>query len=148
MVFLKGCRMNIIKKFSIKEILKFLVGGGSAVLTDFALYHILMLMGAGIDISKLISYITGAAVGFVINKLWTFQSNKFKFSEVYKYILLYIFSAIINSLANRLVLHIFAIQLLAFLVATAVSTVINFLGQKFLVFKKDSNMKSLGEEKF
>lgn len=134
MTFLKGQKMNLLKKFSIKEILKFLVGGGSAVLTDFALYHLLMFLGVGVDISKLISYIIGAAVGFVINKLWTFQSSKFKFSEIYKYILLYVFSAVVNSFVNKLAIQISEISLLAFLAATSVSTVINFLGQKFFVF--------------
>lgn len=137
---------DLLKKFSVKECAKFLVGGGSAVLTDFFVYHLLMFLGVGIDISKLISYVAGAAVGFVINKLWTFQCRKFKGSEIFRYIVLYIFSAIINSCVNRLVLWMFNISLLAFLAATAVSTVINFLGQKFWVFNKNKSDGTTSEE--
>ncbi len=132
---------EFLKKFSSKECAKFLVGGGSAVLTDFTLYYLLMHLGMGTDISKLISYVSGAAVGFVINKLWTFQSKKFKTSEIVKYIILYAVSAVANSLVNNLVLRIFSISLIAFLAATGVSTVINFLGQKFFVFTKEKSDK-------
>lgn len=122
-------------KFEIKEILKFLVGGGSAVIVDGLLYMFLKqymnLSGA-----KAISYVTGAVVGFIINKLWTFESKKFKVMEVYKYIILYVCSAFVNTVINRLILYMLSSTVFAFLCATGSSTVINFLGQKFFVFKR------------
>ena len=59
------------------RVLKFLVGGGSAVVVDASVY---VALKAYIDIAaaKSISYILGAVVGFIINKRWTFQSKKFK----------------------------------------------------------------------
>lgn len=126
---------RIKSKFEIKEILKFLVGGGSAVIVDGLLYMFLKqymnLSGA-----KAISYVTGAVVGFIINKLWTFESKKFKVMEVYKYIILYVCSAFVNTVINRLILYMFSSTVFAFLCATGSSTVINFLGQKFFVFKR------------
>lgn len=126
---------QIKSKFEIKEILKFLVGGGSAVIVDGLLYMFLKqymnLSGA-----KAISYVTGAVVGFIINKLWTFESKKFKVMEVYKYIILYVCSAFVNTVINRLILYMLSSTVFAFLCATGSSTVINFLGQKFFVFKR------------
>ena len=77
------------EKFELNEVLKFLVGGGSAVVVDASVY---VALKAYIDIAaaKSISYILGAVVGFIINKRWTFQSKKFKISEVFKYIILYV----------------------------------------------------------
>ena len=118
-----------------KEILRFLVGGGSAVLTDFITYRLFVYLGLDISISKAISYVLGAAVGFLINKYWTFESKKFRPSEIVKYIVLYACSAFINAASNKLVLQITGITLFAFLVATGISTVINFIGQKFFVFR-------------
>lgn len=122
-------------KFEIKEVLKFLVGGGSAVIVDGLLYMFLKqymnLSGA-----KAISYVSGAVVGFIINKLWTFESKKFKIIEVYKYVILYACSAFANTVINRLTLCMFSSTVFAFLCATGSSTIINFLGQKFFVFKK------------
>lgn len=123
-------------KFEIKEILKFLVGGGSAVVVD-ALFYAILKAYIDFSVAKAISYILGAFVGFIINKLWTFESKKFKVSEIYKYIILYACSALVNTGVNKFVIWIIPSTVFAFLCATGTSTVMNFLGQKFLVFRKD-----------
>ncbi len=121
---------------AIKEILRFSVGGGSAVIVD-AVFYAFMKQRIGLHLSKAMSYMAGAAVGFAINKLWTFNSKRFKVMEVLKYITLYIFSACANTIVNKALLHLAINTVFAFLCATATSTIINFLGQKFIVFKKD-----------
>lgn len=118
----------------LKEILKFLVGGGSAVFVDFILYMLLKAY-IGISVAKTISYISGAAVGFAINKFWTFESKTFRICEIYRYIVLYICSACVNILINKMVLAYIPAAFFAFLCATGTSTVLNFLGQKFFVFR-------------
>lgn len=123
-------------KFEIKEILKFLVGGGSAVVVD-ALFYAILKAYIDFSVAKAISYILGAFVGFIINKLWTFESKKFKVAEIYKYIVLYACSALVNTGVNKFVIWIIPSTVFAFLCATGTSTVMNFLGQKFLVFRKD-----------
>ena len=127
--------MRLMRTFRYNEILRFLVGGGSAVLTDYIVYSFLMKR---IDVSfaKAISYIAGAIVGFIINKLWTFESKDFKMVEIYKYCILYCCSALVNALVNQGVLDLLDISVFAFFFATGVSTIINFLGQKFFVFRK------------
>lgn len=119
-----------------KEFLRFLVGGGSAVLVDWLIYIVLLEVGVGNAIAKSISYIGGAVVGFLINKLWTFESMGFSYTEILKYVILYIFSAVCNASANKIVLHFIQHYAAGFLCATGVSTVINFTGQKFFVFTK------------
>lgn len=123
-------------KIKKKELIRFLFGGGSAVVVDFVLYHLLMRVGLDRDLAKALSFICGAAVGFVINKLWTFESAKFSKGEIARYIILYTCTAIINAVINRLVLAVTSVELLGFLCATGVSTVLNFLGQKYFVFRK------------
>lgn len=122
--------------FNIKEILKFLVGGGSAVVTDALVYFLLQSSGTDLFWAKAVSFVCGSIVGFVINKLWTFDAKKFSVIEILKYCLLYACTASINALVNSVVLNISSYYILAFLCATGVSTVLNFLGQKFFVFKK------------
>ncbi len=119
-----------------KELIRFLFGGGSAVVVDYIIYQLLMLASLSQDISKALSFICGAAVGFVINKLWTFESAIFSKNEVLRYVILYSCTAIINAVVNRFTLKITALEMLAFLCATGVSTILNFLGQKFFVFRK------------
>lgn len=124
---------NKIKK---KELLRFLVGGGSAVIVDYITYQLFMAVGIDRNVSKGISFICGSIVGFIINKLWTFESVGFKKGEIVRYVILYSCTACINALVNKVVLIVSAVELIGFLCATGVSTVLNFLGQKYFVFRK------------
>ncbi len=124
--------LNSINK---QEILKFLVGGGTAVIVDFFTYKIFMILGLERTIAKTLSFICGSIVGFIINKYWTFKSPKFQIKEILKYTVLYILTAFINSQVNKYTLLLFGNEMFAFLCATGVSTILNFLGQKFLIFR-------------
>ena len=123
-------------KIKRREVLRFLVGGGSAVMTDYMAYVFLLHMGIDMSVSKAVSYVCGAAVGFVINKYWTFGSSVFSKMEIARYILLYAASACVIAGVNKLVMAAVGLQVFAFLCATGVSTVLNFLGQKYFVFRK------------
>lgn len=123
------------ERFEWKEIFKFCVGGGSAVISDFLVYLLLKNV-IGMEAAKTISFVAGAIVGFIINKLWTFESKTFKPTEIIKYILLYACSAGANTVVNTNIFQWLGSTIIAFLCATAVSTVMNFLGQKFFVFRK------------
>ena len=124
--------LNSINK---QEILKFLVGGGTAVVVDFFTYKIFMILGLERTIAKTLSFICGSIVGFIINKYWTFKSPKFQIKVILKYTVLYILTAFINSQVNKYTLLLFGNEMFAFLCATGVSTILNFLGQKFLIFR-------------
>ncbi len=125
--------VNCIKR---KELLRFLVGGGSAVCVDYLSYKMLMLAGLGRSMSKGSSFILGSIVGFIINKYWTFESKSFSKGEIFRYIILYSCTAVINTAVNKTVLIIAPMELLGFLCATGISTILNFLGQKYFVFRK------------
>lgn len=125
-----------LKDIKRKELLRFMVGGGCAVLVDLLTYKLLMLPGTERSIAKGISFLLGSCVGFLINKFWTFESGVFSKKEVWRYIILYGCTAVINALVNKGVIALIPIELFGFLCATGVSTVLNFLGQKFFVFRK------------
>lgn len=125
--------INRIKK---KELFRFLVGGGSAVCVDYISYKVLMHLGLDISIAKGSSFILGSIVGFIINKFWTFESKHFSKGEILRYIILYSCTAVINAAVNRAVIMIASSELLGFFCATGTSTILNFLGQKYFVFRK------------
>lgn len=125
------------------ELKRFLVTGGSAVACDTCVYTILFSFIPP-SIAKAISFISGTVLAFFLNKFWTFKRPKRSHAEVVKFIVLYASTLGANVLVNRLVLdHAQAIIPMlqpyraefAFLSATGTSTVLNFLGQKFWVFK-------------
>lgn len=119
-----------------KELVRFLFGGGSAVIVDFISYQWMLYLGLHMSLSKALSFMLGSCVGFIINKLWTFESRRFLKSEIWRYCILYLCTAMINAFINRAVVSMLQIQIIGFLCATGVSTVLNFLGQKYFVFRR------------
>lgn len=117
-----------------KELKRFLVAGFSAVGTDLITYYLLLNI-LDHDIAKAISFLLGTIVAFIINKYWTFEKHEKSYKEIFQFGLLYTATLGANVFTNKIVLEYTSIILLAFLIATAVSTVLNFLGQKFWVFK-------------
>ncbi len=119
-----------------KEMLRFLVSGGLAVLTDLVSYYWLVET-LSTDSAKAISFVLGSIVAFFMNKIWTFESNN-QTSTAHTTI----FNALhCNFFANIAVNHLILQStlnstLIAFIFATATSTILNFLGMKFWVFKK------------
>ena len=119
-----------------KELIKYIITGASTVLTDFISYKLLSLVVA-ISIAKACSYILGMAVAFTLNRSWTFKSTQKINKDIINFIVLYTGSLFLNVFTNHAILIFFPHAITAaFIVATGVSIVTNYLGQKFWVFKK------------
>lgn len=84
--------------------------------------------------SKIISFIIASINSFYLNKIFTFEINVFNHKEPLKFILLYLISLIANSFTHDFFLNIID-GIWPFLIATLVSVIINFTGQKLWVFK-------------
>ena len=117
-----------------KELKRFLVAGIGAVTTDLIAYYLLLDFLTN-DFAKAISFLLGTVVAFLINKYWTFEKYEKSYKEVFQFGALYSVTLGANVLTNKIVIDYTQMVFLAFLVATGVSTVLNFLGQKFWVFK-------------
>jgi len=117
-----------------KELKRFLVAGLSAVGTDLGIYY-LLLNFLDSYIAKGISFLSGTIVAFIINKYWTFEKKEKSYIEIIRFAILYSITLGVNVLTNKLVLDNSGIVILSFVIATGVSTVLNFIGQKFWVFK-------------
>lgn len=133
------------KKLNPGELKRFLVSGGSAVACDTLVYAVLFGLAVPPSIAKAISFISGTVLAFFLNKFWTFKKPKRSHMEVMKFICLYASTLGANILVNRIVLdhavsivpalEPYVVQF-AFMSATGTSTVLNYLGQKYWVFKK------------
>jgi putative flippase GtrA len=122
--------MNQVKK----ELKRFLVVGISAVTIDLTTYY-LLLDFLSHDIAKAISFLLGTIFAFVINKYWTFEKHKKSYTEVFQFGVLYSVTLGVNVLTNKMVIDNTQMVFLAFLMATGASTVLNFIGQKWWVFR-------------
>jgi putative flippase GtrA len=122
------------------ELKKFLAVGMIAVSLDWGIYLALVnFFGLGAVPSKGLSYITGTVFAFIANGRLVFQSDLAPVNFL-KHLLLYTFSLLSNTLAFAFLKSNFyfdspTILGAALLAATFVSTVINFMGMRFWVFK-------------
>ena len=123
-----------------QQLFRFFFSGCSAVATDFTVYF-LLLDHIGHSPAKLISFISGTLVAYILNKFWTFEAKQRSYIEVIKFCCLYCTTMGANVGTNKLVLLLFPKWiLLAFLAATGVSTVLNFIGMRYWVFRYEGEL--------
>ena len=134
------------------ELFRFLMAGISAVATDW-LSYLMLLNFINPALAKAISFALGSIVAYVVNKLWTFKRPDPSAAEVFQFTALYMSTWVVNVSVNQILLgglpgvfpltFTFAgfsrdelIVRFALLCATGTSTVLNYLGMKFWVFKR------------
>lgn len=147
-------------KVVLKQITKFGIIGVSAVLVDAFFYYLLSgFWTVDTSIAKGVGFLFGTIYTYFLNKTWTWKhtekSNKgmlMKFAIVYAisfvvniYVNAYFLEAIndgdialslVNSDNDRTLFSFKADKVIALFLATVASAIINFIGQKFFVFKK------------
>jgi putative flippase GtrA/SAM-dependent methyltransferase len=122
-----------------KQLLRFLIVGLCCVAVDSSLYHLLgWTVGLPLYLAKAISFMAGVVVGFVGNKLWTFQSRRKSLAEPLTHLALYSVTMLVNVGCNQAVLSVVgsSATTVAYLAATAVTTVLNFLGMRLFTFRQ------------
>lgn len=136
-----------------KQVIKFTIIGILAVMVDLMAYYMLLqaLPGRiaiiiGMEaFAKGLSFICGMVVTYSLNKFWTWKRKDRSQKRVAKFALLYGASLLINVGVNSLLLYaMHSYQplidlphkyIIAFIGATGVSACVNFIGQKFWVFR-------------
>lgn len=128
---------------NLRYILRFLIIGMISVTIDYYVYNFLHSIKITVHLAKGFGYIAGMIFGFVGNKVWTFQSSNKPNTELPLYVIIYACTFGVNIGVNALFLdllnkidHSNYIINGAFLVSTGMSTILNFLGMRFIVFRK------------
>lgn len=117
------------------------------VAIDFVIYRLLVsTAGYQNDFAKAAGYLAGLVFGFGLNKLWTFESKQARLSEPLIYLAIYSVTFVLNLCLNRAVLTLLGSEamILAFLFATGVSTVCNFVGLRLVAFRKQPSLSVQG----
>lgn len=131
-----------------RQLTRFLVIGGCATCVDLCIYLLLTSLGLfHASAAKGTSYLSAMVFGFFGNKLWAFQSNRRSLDEPLAFFALYGATLLVNVGLNALGLSIFGhslpARLVAFVAATGVTTVLNFLGLRFVAFRRGIEEPSL-----
>jgi putative flippase GtrA len=96
-------------------------------------------------VSSAIGYLAGVAVGYPLNRKWSFKSYRQERPSVLRYLCVYLFTFLLNSVLADLAhvqlverwtdFEIFHMEYLYYLPVIVVTTILNFLGCKLFVFR-------------
>ena len=143
--------MNIIKIFYDKTFLKFIIVGiintivGAGVM--FSLYNI---FHCSYWFSSIMNYVVGSVVSFFLNKYFTFKSKFFSFKEVlYFTVNIAVCFFIAYGLAKPFAIYILSgysksvQENTAMFIGMVIFTGLNYLSQRFIVFKGVKNAENI-----
>ena len=123
-----------------RELTAFMIVGALTVWVDFVGYRSLIEFGLmSVDMAKATGFLGGTLFAYFAHRFWTFGHKPHVPGSAGRFAVLYASTLGANVLVNSLALKLhadamYAIQL-AFLLATSVSTCLNFLGMKLFVFR-------------
>ena len=130
------------REHHLSSLLRFLLVGASAVAIDGAAYVLLHAAGVPVDVAKALGFLTGAVFAYFANWRFTFGARRSRWSEVL-FVVIYALALGINVAANAGVRAWLgtgtADATVAFLVATGLSAVWNFVGMSLFVFRREES---------
>lgn len=122
-----------------RELIRYCCVGFGAVVIDYLSYIFMMdLFMLNASFSKGVSYILGALFAFTLNKIWTFKTDVPTHKAFGRFSVLYLSTFTANVVINATLLWLGLWVTIAFTAATATSIVLNYVGQKFWVFRGQS----------
>ncbi len=119
------------------EIVRYILSGFAAFCVDCLAYFSLMQFAEPL-VSKAISFVMGSCVAYFCNKYWTFGKPMRSGAEVCRFVLLYLTTIAANVSVNQMLLGITDAFFFSYLTAASVSTILNYIGQKWWVFHTSS----------
>lgn len=125
-----------VKKIFGNSLTKFVIVGGCSTAIDFTIYMLLSL-SLSITLAKGIAMCISSIFSYIANKRFTFD-NKEKTDAGYIFRFYIVFAANFgtNLGVNYLIFQNSGYKLFAYVLATVCGMTVNYLGQKFFVFKK------------
>lgn len=121
-----------------KQALRFLAVGAFTALVDFASYRLLLALELPITPAKAIGFVLGTTLSYLLNRAWTFGAGQ---HAVGRFLVLYAVTLVVNVAVNAGAVAALAGVpgriTIAWLVAQAVASALNFLGMRAYVFAAD-----------
>lgn len=125
------------------QAIRFIVSGGIAAVVDLGLSYLFqIILGFGPGVSRTVGFIFGTLTAYMINRRWTFQAeaSSKRFLAV---VVLYSITYGVNVGGHKLLFYVLdgvlsekLAFLFAFLISQGTATVINFLVQRMVIFKR------------
>tara|TARA_B100001778_G_C18313302_1_gene505318 strand:+ start:133 stop:525 length:393 start_codon:yes stop_codon:yes gene_type:complete len=130
--------LNKFFKENSHQIIKFIISGIIASAVNFLIYNFLYLIFRKIIFASILGYISGLLVSFLFAKVWVFK-DKSKGRKVKSFLifcLIYFVGGVEMSLIIFFLNHLILNYKIAWIFGLIVAALNNYLGSKYLLFKK------------
>lgn len=121
------------------QLIRFVAIGGLSAVVDFGIYHALLAVGLVATVAKAVSFVCGTTTAYLLNRRFTFRAAGGN-ARLTGFVLLYGTTFAINVGTNALMLALLPPMPLrvsvAWVIAQAVATVINFVMLRTVVFRE------------
>lgn len=119
-----------------RQVNRFIMVGVLSTFLNYSVFYLLLFWFSYLFASSA-GYITGVCLGYFLNKGWTFEVFDTGHVVTVKYFLIYLFSLILGLLILYFLVDLMKMNpKFANIFNIFFTTISNFLGLKFLVFKK------------
>ena len=139
---------KIISKATIYQMCRYILCGTVSTSFDFFLYVSLSKAGVQVDLAKAIGFLSASIMSYFLNKKFTFKGTESNLVQFISFFVVHCFAMTIDVSVNKVMLIVLSQYInqsrvaivLAFIVATGISVIANFSGQKFWVFKSKGKL--------
>ena len=120
-----------------KQFIKFIIIGFKSTLINYFFFMILYKTTYNIFLASIFGYLAGNINSYIFGKKWIFKNSEIKNDFIFiKFLMVYLFGAYVLSSITNYLSMLGIDHRLAWLVGISFCTLNNFLGSKYLVFRK------------
>lgn len=127
------------------QLFRFVATGGLSAIVDFGSWTLLLMLGVDVSIAKAVGFVLGTTTAYLINRRWTFKATH-SARRLIAVFVLYLVTFFLNTGLTLLVfwavqsygppeLPQVGAQVIAFVIGQGAATTVNFLVQRFLIFR-------------
>jgi putative flippase GtrA len=122
---------------TMRQLVRFLVVGGIATLFNSVIFYGLIQIGVHYRWSMMTGFIAGASLAYLLNSRFTFHAAGWSLMAAIRYLAVNLFSLLVGvAFLSGLVEGLGCGLLLAGFLVICLTTCLNFLGSRLLVFSK------------
>jgi putative flippase GtrA len=119
--------------------MRFLVSGAANTALGFAIFRVLLFLYGdttrAIAAAQATAYAIGIAVSYFLNRRWTFRADGTHRREFPRFLAAHLGALVLSSILLQLGVSLLGLPLMVcFILVTGVTTVVNFVVQRFWVF--------------
>ena len=121
-----------------RELIKFGIVGICSSFYNYITYIILYFLSGKIILASIVGYSVGLFNSFQLGKKWVFRVNSSNNKKlIISFLLVYAIGCLVSSIIIFTINRVYGTYNIAWIFGTSYSVVNNFIGSKFIIFKRE-----------